>query len=309
MDLHTLYRPKDFNELVGQQHLVKALQHFEKLNDWPHAFLLVGESGSGKTTISRIISYKLKADPSNIYQIDAASNSGIDNVRELMSNLKYKAFGSNPTKVYIFDEAHAFSKSAWQALLLPIEEPPEHVYFIFCTTEVDKVPDTIKTRCNVLNFKSIPNDDLIDLITLVSEEEKINLDKKSIVLISRESKGSARRALTFLSMCRGAKNYEEVKEILDSPIDSQDIISFCSLLVNQTPTWSQALEQLKKCEVTNPESVRLILLNYTAKVLVNSKSEEKSKKLLSIIEAFSKPYNQSEKLAPLLLSLGTLLLL
>lgn len=306
MDIHVAYRPEDFDELIGQKHIVKILKGFEKSNDWPHSYLMQGRAGSGKTTTARIIANKLKADKSNILQLDAASNSSVENIRNLTSTLRYKAFGENSTKVIIIEECHALSNAAWQALLLPSEEPPEHVYFIFCTTEINKVPETIKSRCQVFNFKDISNDDLIDLLETISDAEEIKLEKKSLSLIAKESNGSAREALTLLSTCRSAENYNEVKEILESPSEAEEAIELVRMLSTTKPNWKQVIKQIKKCEKFNPESVRLMILNYVSKMLLNTDNEEKAAYLLSILDSFSKPYNKSEGLSPLLLSIGSL---
>lgn len=307
-DLHVKYRPQDFDELVGQEAVIKSLKAHEAKGTWPHAFLFVGGAGCGKTTLARIIARKLGTDKNNILEIDAASRNGIDDMRDLQQDLNYAAFGSNPTKVIILDECHSITKPAWQSLLKTIEEPPKHVYFFFCTTEVDKVPDTIKTRCLVYTLSEVGTDDIFDLISVVSEEEEINLPEKSLSLIASACMGSPRRALTMLAKCRGLEDAKEIRSVLQEP-DSEEgeVIELCRALIKGV-SFMEALAIVKKLEGQNPESIRLVTLAYVSKVLLNSKNEQQATKLLAIMDAFSKPFYQSEKMAPLLLALGGLLI-
>lgn len=306
-DLHIKYRPMDFDELIGQEAIIKSLKALEKKGKWPHAFLFMGGSGMGKTTLARIIAKKLGTDPSNIREIDAASNNGIDAMRELQEGLVYGAFGISKIKFIIIDECHGLSKQAWQSLLKTIEEPPKHVYFAFCTTEADKVPDTIKTRCHIYNVAEVSSDDIYDLLDLVNDEEELEIPEKGLALISTACYGSPRRALTMLSKCRGLTEISDIRKTLQEP-DSEEgeVIELCRALIKGV-TFLDALQIVKKLEGINPESIRLVTLAYTSKVLLNSKSESQVEKLLAIIEAFSKPFYQAEKTAPLLLALGTIL--
>lgn len=306
-DLHVLYRPQTFEEVIGQDHITDSLKHLKEKNAMPHAYLLVGPSGTGKTTIGRIIASELKCEPSNLIEVDAASNSGVDDVRALTSTLQYTGFGKNSTKVIIIDEVHAISGKAWQALLKPIEEPPEHVYFILCTTEEDKVPKTIKTRCHQYNFRAVDLDSLAELVEIVAEDSQIKITGPMATLIARESDGSPRRALTLLSKASGVKDIEELKELLETTDENINVIELCRLLVGRGINWKKVLRILDKMENMPAESIRLTVMNYVAKVLSNTPDEAKALKLLAILDAFSGTWNPVEKKAPLLLALGTII--
>src|SRR3989304_1453147 len=147
MTLHTKYRPKHFEEVIGQIEIVKSLQNLIETGKMPKSFLFTGPSGTGKTTLARIIANKLGCDIQNIIEVDAATNTGVEDMRVLCEGLRYPAFGLTTVKVAIVDECQEISKSSWSSLLKIIEEPPSHLYFVFCTTEPSKVLDTIKTRC------------------------------------------------------------------------------------------------------------------------------------------------------------------
>jgi len=203
---------------------------------------------------------------------------------------------------------HACSKSAWQTFLKTIEEPPEHVYFAFCTTEADKVPDTIKTRCHTYTLKDVAYDDLFELLSVVAEAEELKIDDSLLRIIAQASQGSPRRALTYLSKCSGCKTKEEVQTVLEEPGEDGEVIELCRLLVGRIrPQWKPIIRLLNSMQAQNPESIRLIVCNYVAKAALNARTDADALKLLKVLNAFSRPYNSSEKFAPLLLSLGELI--
>lgn len=306
-DLHIVYRPQTFDEVIGQDHIVESLRKLQASNSWPHAYLLTGPSGTGKTTIGRIIAKELGCAAGNILELDAASNSSVEGIRSLTSTLAYQGFGASPIKTIILDECHSLSKTAWQALLKPIEEPPDHVYFILCTTEVDKVPETIKTRCHQYHFRSVAYDLIAELIEVVAEAEELEITPKMATLIAQEAQGSVRKALTFLSKSRNVKSIDQLKEILESAEENKAVIDLCRALVKPGLTWRRAIALVKQLEDLPPESIRIVVVNYVAKVLASTEDDRKAQQMLAILDAFSTPWNQSEKKAPLLLAIGQLI--
>lgn len=307
-DLHVKYRPETFDEMIGQDHVVQSLKSLFEQKTYPHAYLFQGGSGTGKTTLARIVAKMLGCDHENIMEIDAASFGKVEDIRELVARLDYATFGTNPLKYIIVDECHACSRSAWQAFLKTIEEPPKHVYFAFCTTESDKVPDTIKTRCHTYTLRDVSIDNLIELVSVIAEAENIKLNEKSLSVIAQAAQGSPRRALTYLSKCRGCNSIEDVRSVLEEPDEEGEVIELCRLLVGKVqPTWKNTMRIVNSLQAQNPESIRLIIMNYMAKVAMNARSDGDALKVLNVMNAFSRPYNSSEKFAPLLLSLGELI--
>lgn len=217
------YRPKTFSELLGQETLVQTLSNGIKQNRLPHAFIFTGIRGVGKTTTARLLARSLNCvGPDgqgtetitpcgacehcraidedrhmDVIEMDAASRTGVDDVREVIEMARYKPVSAR-YKVYIIDEVHMLSKSAFNALLKTLEEPPPHVKFIFATTEIRKVPKTVLSRCMRFDLRRLELDTLIDLFKKVCDTEKIQWDPQALAVIAKAADGSARDGLSIL---------------------------------------------------------------------------------------------------------------
>lgn len=195
--LYRKYRPESFDDVIGQDHIVKAISGALKAGKVAHAYLLCGPRGTGKTTIARIIAHELGSSVNDIYEMDAASNRGIDDVRDIRENVRTLPFDSK-YKIYILDEVHMFTKDAWNALLKTIEEPPEHVIFILATTELEKVPETIVSRCQSFIFKKPTEVVLASVVNNVAEKEGYSLGEGVASIIGILADGAFRDALGIL---------------------------------------------------------------------------------------------------------------
>lgn len=173
--LYRKYRPAHFKEVLGQDHIVKTLEGAIKLGNIAHAYLFAGGRGTGKTTLARIVAREIGASSDDTYEIDAASNNGVDEMRLLNEAVNTLPFNSK-YKVYIFDEVHMFSKSAFNALLKTLEEPPKHVVFILATTEIDKLPETVVSRCQVFELKRPTREVLKQSISAIAKKEGFTLE-------------------------------------------------------------------------------------------------------------------------------------
>ncbi len=195
--LYRKYRPKTFKEVVGQDHIVKVLESSVETNKVSHAYLFVGSRGIGKTSVARIFAKEIGVSENDLYEIDAASNRGIEDIRALRDGARVLPFDSK-YKVYIIDEVHMLSKDAWGALLKTLEEPPKHVIFILATTEVHKVPETIVSRCQVFTFRKASNVIAKNMVLDVAKKEGYELESGVAELIAILGDGSFRDALGTL---------------------------------------------------------------------------------------------------------------
>lgn len=195
--LYRKYRPESWSEVIGQDHIVRAISGALETGKVSHAYLLCGPRGTGKTTIARIIAHELGTSVNDIYEMDAASNRRIEDVRYINDNIQTLPFDSK-YKIYILDEVHMFTKEAWNALLKTIEEPPAHVIFILATTELEKVPETIVSRCQTFTFKK-PNDVILaEVISSVAKKEGYKLEEGGAEIIAILADGAFRDALGIL---------------------------------------------------------------------------------------------------------------
>ena len=223
------YRPKNFNELIGQNIMVETITNSIKLNKLPNAYLLTGIRGVGKTTTARLIAKALNCNKNflkedscdcshceeitnskhlDVLEMDAASRTGIDDVRELIESSKY-----NPTsakyKIVILDEVHMLSKQAFNGLLKTLEEPPPHLKFIFATTEIRKIPVTILSRCQRFDLHRVSIKDLIENLKKISKKENGKISEKALMLIARAAEGSVRDSLSLLDRALVGQNIKE----------------------------------------------------------------------------------------------------
>lgn len=207
--LYRKYRPKAWGDVLGQEHIVSVLEASVKLGRVSHAYLFSGSRGTGKTTLARIFSKSLKVSENDIYEIDAASKRGIDDIREIRDGVHILPFES-PYKVYIIDEVHMLTKEAFNALLKTLEEPPAHVIFILATTEMEKIPETVVSRCQIFTFKKPSAVVLKELLSVVAKKEGFSLEAGVADLVALLSEGSFRDALGTLQKVFSFSNDKKI---------------------------------------------------------------------------------------------------
>lgn len=303
MTLHTKYRPIVFGDVIGHRAVVKSLAEVIANRD-SQAFLFCGPSGVGKTTLARIAAQEMGTADKDILEIDAATRTGIDAMRAVQDMMQYRPFGEAGNRSVIIDEAHGLSRSAWQSLLKIVEEPPPFVSWFFCTTEPGKVPATVKTRCASYTLNLVPDNELGVLFDEVCELEKIKLPGDVGDMIIQQAMGSPRQLLVNLAMCRDVSDRKTAAILLRKALESDSTIELCRFLL-KGGSWTKAMVLVKELEEENPESIRIVVCNYLASCLRNSKGSDKEVCfLLGLLEAFAEPYNASEQTAPLIRSIG-----
>ncbi|MCL2344095.1 MAG: DNA polymerase III subunit gamma/tau, partial [Firmicutes bacterium] len=227
--LYRKWRPRTFDEVVGQSHITETLKSQIETGRVSHAYLFIGTRGTGKTTCAKLLAkavnceHPVNGNPCNhcsaclgiesgeimdVVELDAASNNGVDNVRALREEAIFSPV-SVKKRVYIIDEAHMLSTPAFNALLKILEEPPEHLIFILATTELHKVPATILSRCQRYSFRRIGSGVIAARLSEVAAAENLNLSEKAAALLARLGEGSMRDALSLLDQCSGAQKIDE----------------------------------------------------------------------------------------------------
>lgn len=301
LSLYRKYRPQDFENFVGQEHVRTTILNAFKTDTLSHAYLFCGPRGTGKTTTARLIAKIVNCENLNVnepcnnceickgistgqlidlIEIDAASNRGIDEIRELRDKINFLPTLAKK-KVYIIDEVHMLTKEAFNALLKTLEEPPQHVLFILATTEAHKIPETIISRCQRFDFKRIPDQQIVERLKFVCTQENFSFEKESLTIIAERANGGLRDALTLLEQVVIDQKIEteKVKEIIGFTGDKTIAEIVDTLLksdanaglniINEVYNRGFDLTQLNKDIIQHLRSLMLSELKKNAKVNSN----------------------------------------
>ena len=290
--LYRKYRPQKLEEVVGQEHIKKALRNAIELDKISHAYLFTGPRGTGKTSTARIFAKSLNckegptinpcgvcenciditnSTPMDVIEIDAASNRKVEDAQNILEKVMYAPVNSR-YKIYIIDEVHMLSTTAFNALLKTLEEPPKNVIFILATTEVHKVLDTIKSRCQRFDFKRITTDDIVKHLRYIADNEKINITDDALFTIAKNSAGGMRDSIALLdqlSVLDGeeAISTDDINNLLGR-LSFDTLNSLADKIVNSNP--QGAIEDLEKIYNSGNEPVQILtnLMDYLKNLLI-----------------------------------------
>ena len=297
--LYRKHRPYEWSDVIGQDHIVSVLEGSIKLKRISHAYLFSGSRGTGKTSIARIFSRALGVSDNDVYEIDAASNRGIDDIREIRDGVNTLPFES-PYKVYIIDEVHMLTKEAFNAILKTLEEPPTHAIFILATTETEKIPETVVSRCQVFSFRKPTREILKSLIIKVSKKEGYVLETGVSDLIALLGDGSFRDTLGILqkviSTIEDKKiSIKEIEMITGAPKGSLVNDFIIALAHNEKEKALSVISSAREDNISMKifislilEKVRIILLLKNAPALAKVLKEQVSEDDWKVLEHISK---------------------
>lgn len=248
--LYRKYRPEHFDQVIGQDHVISVLKQSLESGKVGHAYLFAGTRGTGKTSVARIFARELGTSTNDLYEIDAASNNKVEDVHELRESVRTLPFDST-YKVYILDEVHMLSKGAFNALLKTLEEPPKHVIFILATTELEKVPDTIVSRCQVFTFKKPSDVMLRDIVVDIAKQEGVSIDQSGAELIAllgdgsfRDTEGILDKVLSFVS--KKKVTIEDIEAVTGAPSRALVYAYLSALCTRDMAAGFSALQQAEK---------------------------------------------------------------
>ena len=289
--LYQNVRPSCFSEIVGHKSIVELLKKAvaQPVDKRPHAFLLIGNTGCGKTTFARILAKELGCDQSNlgVVEINSANATGVDSMRDVAESAQVAPmFGD--AKAYIIDESQKMTSAAQECLLKVLEDCPKHVYFIFCTTDPQKLVAPLKNRCAKFILSSLRPSEIREVLSNACVKEKLTVTEDTIKAIAQVADGCPREALTLLEQVAGIENPAEVLQfLLSAETGSKEVIELCRELISKRANrWETCVRIYQKVDA-DPETIRLSVLGYLRKVLLGEKSLSECGRLAELIEVFS----------------------
>lgn len=271
--LYQEIRPKTLDDVVGNRSEIRSLRNLNKRDpkDRPHTILLSGPMGCGKTTIARILAREFGTLEHNIQELNTANVRGIDTVREILASLHCNPIGGGSI-TYILDEAHKITKDAMEALLKDTEDTPDHVYFIFCTTEPKKLLRTLRNRSTEYKVENLRNRDIFEILKRACKLKSLNIAEDILEVISENCDKTPRTALVLLEKIQDLTDLDEIAEVLASGIEIEengDFINLCKMLLapeKRRKNWKRILLEYEKLE-QEPEAVRIGIMGFMRKQL------------------------------------------
>ena len=285
MSLYNEIRPQSFNEVVGNEAVIKSLEKIvkQKPEKRPHAFLFSGPSGCGKTTLSRILAKEFGCSDIDFSELNVANTRGIDTIREVIDTANVYPMGGE-CRIFVFDEAHQLTRDAQNGLLKVIEDFPEKSYFIFCSTDPQKIIKTIQNRCSIFEVELLDEEELQILLEYALEKVEGKIPDKVFWGIVDKSEGSPRKVLTLLEKVLSVDKEENQLFLIEQDSElEKSVIDLCRLLL-KTNNWAKISTTYKMINDKDPEKIRRAILGYMKSVLLSGQND----KVSDMIEIMSK---------------------
>lgn len=290
MELYRTHRPLMFKHIVGNKDAIAKLQALssQPTEKRPHTYLFTGRPGCGKTTLAYILAKKFGCNYPR--ELNSASFRGIDTARDLSKMMQFKANGGDACSVFIIEEAHRLTPDAMDALLKPLENCPKHVYFIFTTTNPEKLTAAIKTRMFEIQVEPLDDEQIIEVLRRAVDNEKVTVDNKVLEKIAKLAQCSARRAFMILEGVIHLPATEQLAAVKATADTETFAIDLCRILMNKNATWKEVAPLLRDMK-DDPESVRRAVLGYMNSVMIKSGN----KRGYLVMTAFAQNYYDTGK--------------
>lgn len=320
-DLYHKYRPKKFGEIVGHKEVTKSIQKALTASNPSKAFLLVGDSGTGKTTTARIMALSLNCDKNSndnwdgepclecsycksilngknndLIEVNAADHRGIADIRSLCQYMPLMPLHLKK-KVFILDEAHQLTNDAQSSLLKELEEAPEHVFIILCSTHPSKIIPTVKNRCQTFKFPSLKKQDMVKLLEEVATFEGHDFTQDVYNLIADLSSGSPRNGLVKLQQAiqLGSSNKRDIEALLaGSEEDDDNVMQLCFAIIGGNKRWSDITNIFDSCKHLGAPAIGMIVAGYLRNQLLKAANQDTAEKVSKMLELFVDPFEQGK---------------
>lgn len=266
-ELYKTYRPKDFEDVIGQEEIVQSLKKKIAQNEVPHTMLFSGSKGVGKTTVGRILRKKLKCSKWDFVEQNCADKRGIDSIRDIERTMNLSPM-KGAVKMWLLDEGHMLTSESQDAALKMFEDTPPHVYFIICTTDAQKIKATIRSRCTEYAFRPFGSKDLRTLLDKICKAEKLEITDDVADKIISYADNSARNALVLLNKIKTAETEEEQLAEITKATGEMGGFQIAQTLFNPRAKWPDMVKVLKATEKEEPELMRWIIIGYAKSVLL-----------------------------------------